>query len=132
MEFSNFFFCLFVLLDPQINYLVLFFNSDDSNLTLKLMLHHDELKNVNHVVLRGALVEVSGIQILFHWIGLKSWSRNMCNTTLYPPLPLPTQPTYIRHKKANQDRVKWHRVSKKREPSNLKQLAQRDVFFILI
>ena len=37
-----------------------------SALTLKLVLHHDELKNVNHVVLRGALVEVSGIQILFH------------------------------------------------------------------
>ena len=37
-----------------------------SALTLKLVLQHDELKNVNHVVLRGALVEVSGIQILFH------------------------------------------------------------------
>ena len=36
------------------------------SLTLKLVLHLDELKNVNHVVLRGALVEVSGIQILFH------------------------------------------------------------------
>ena len=42
-----------------------------SNLTLKLVLHHDELKNVNHIVLFGALVDVSGIQILFHWIGLK-------------------------------------------------------------
>ena len=26
-----------------------------SNLTLKLVLHHDELKNVNHVVLRAPL-----------------------------------------------------------------------------
>ena len=41
------------------------------NLTLKLVLHHEDLKNVNHVVLRGALVEVSGFQILFHCIGLK-------------------------------------------------------------
>ena len=54
-----------------------------SKLTLKLGLHHNELKNVSHVVLRGALVEVSGIKILFHWIGPKSWSRNMWNTTLY-------------------------------------------------
>ena len=33
------------------------------NLTLKLVLHQDELKKVNHVVLRGALVEVSGIPL---------------------------------------------------------------------
>ena len=26
-----------------------------SNLTLKLVLHHDELKNMNHAVLRGGL-----------------------------------------------------------------------------
>ena len=37
-----------------------------SNLTLKLLLHHDELKNVNHVVARGALVEVSN-PITMHW-----------------------------------------------------------------
>ena len=42
-----------------------------SNLPLKLAMQNDKLKNVNHVVLRGALVEVSGTQILFHWIGLK-------------------------------------------------------------
>ena len=50
-----------------------------SNLTLKLVLHHDELKNVNHVVL-GALVEVSGIQILFHWTGLKKLVQKACVT----------------------------------------------------
>ena len=44
-----------------------------SNLTFKLVMQHDELKNVNHVVLHGALVEVSGTQILFHWIGLKKF-----------------------------------------------------------
>ena len=31
----------------------------------------DELENVNHGVLCDALVEVSGTQILFCWIGLK-------------------------------------------------------------
>ena len=46
-----------------------------SNLTLKLVLHHDELKNVNHVVLCGALVEVSRIQILFHWTRLKKLAQ---------------------------------------------------------
>ena len=30
-----------------------------SNLTLNLVMHHDELKNVNNVVLRGVLVEDS-------------------------------------------------------------------------
>ena len=53
-----------------------------SNLTLKLVMHHNELKNVNYVVLRGALVEVSN-HILLDWIGSKSWSRNMLSTTLY-------------------------------------------------
>ena len=42
-----------------------------SNLTFKLVLHHDELKNVNYAVLCVAIVEVSGIQILFHWTGIK-------------------------------------------------------------
>ena len=42
-----------------------------SNLTLKLVMRHDELKNVNHGVLLGALAEVSGTNILFLWIGLK-------------------------------------------------------------
>ena len=37
-----------------------------SNLTVKLVMQHDELKNANHVVLRGALVEVLGTQNLFY------------------------------------------------------------------
>ena len=52
-------------------YFLILMTGSASNLTLMLVLHHDEHKNVNHVVIRGALVEVSGIQILFHWIGLK-------------------------------------------------------------
>ena len=36
-----------------------------SALTLKLVLHHDELKNVNHVVLRGALVEQTSPTLVF-------------------------------------------------------------------
>ena len=40
-------------------------------------MHHYDLKN--HVILRGALVEVSGTHILFQWIGLKK----LYNTTLY-------------------------------------------------
>ena len=40
-------------------------------LALKLVICHGELENVNHGVLRDALVEVSGAQILLHWIGLK-------------------------------------------------------------
>ena len=43
-------------------------------LILKLEIRHDELEYVNHGVLRDTLVEVSGTQILFQWIGLKkSW-----------------------------------------------------------
>ena len=41
------------------------------NVALKLVVLHVELKSVKHGVLRDALVEVSGTQILFHWIGLK-------------------------------------------------------------
>ena len=41
------------------------------NLASKLVIRHDELENTNHEVLRDALVEVSGTQILFHWIGFK-------------------------------------------------------------
>ena len=86
-----------------------------SNLTLKLVLHHDELKNVNHVVL-GALVEVSGIQILFHWTGLKKLVQKACVTKPEKPKIVhyllryqgrgEVAPAYIRQKKANQDRVK--------------------------
>ena len=43
-------------------YFLILMTVSASNLTLKLVLHHDELKNVNHVF----LVEVSEIQILFH------------------------------------------------------------------
>ena len=53
-------------------YFLIMMTGSALNLTLKLVLHHDELKNVNHAFLRGALLEVSGIQILFHWIGLKN------------------------------------------------------------
>ena len=41
------------------------------NLTLKLVVLHVELENMKHEVLRDALVEALGTQILFHWIGLK-------------------------------------------------------------
>ena len=54
-------------------YFLILMTGSASNLTLKLVLHHDELKNVNHLVLLGTLVEVSGIQILFHWTRLKKW-----------------------------------------------------------
>ena len=40
-------------------------------LALKLVVLYVELQNVKHGVLRDALVEVSGTQKLFHWIGLK-------------------------------------------------------------
>ena len=40
-------------------------------MALKFVIRHNEVENVNHGVLRDALVEVSGTQILFHWIGLK-------------------------------------------------------------
>ena len=43
-------------------YFLILITGSDSNLTL--VLQHNELKNVNYVVLRGALVEVSVIQIL--------------------------------------------------------------------
>ena len=59
-----------------------------SNLTLKLLLHHDELKNVNHVVARGALVEVSGIQIILQCIGLKkSVQKHNFVYALSPEIP---------------------------------------------
>ena len=41
------------------------------NLALKSVIRHDKLDNMKHGVLRDTLVEVSGIQILFRWIGLK-------------------------------------------------------------
>ena len=40
-------------------------------LALKSVVRHDELENVKRGILRDAIVEVSGTQILFHWIGLK-------------------------------------------------------------
>ena len=50
---------------------------------LKLAIRHDELENVNRVLL-DALVEVSGTQILFHWIGLKKLpSIHMRNMALF-------------------------------------------------
>ena len=73
-EFSNFSFAnLFYLIIRLIIYFyfLILMTGRASNLTLKLVLHHDELKNVNHVVIRSTLAEVSGIQLLFHWIGLK-------------------------------------------------------------
>ena len=53
------------------------------NLALKLVVLHVELENVKHGVLRDALVEVSETQILFHWIGLKSWTINLWISTLF-------------------------------------------------
>ena len=41
------------------------------NLALQLVVLRVELESVKHGVLRDALVEVSGTQNLFHWIGLK-------------------------------------------------------------
>ena len=63
----------------------------------KLVLHHYELKNVNYVVLRGALVEVSGIQISLYWIGLKKLVQkhvqNNLVCALSPELPeIPLRP----------------------------------------
>ena len=72
-----------VLLDPSLHILFLMTGSA-LTLALKLMMRHDELKNVKHGVLRGALVEVWGTQILFHSIRLKKKVFiNMCNTNLY-------------------------------------------------
>ena len=67
-------FCKSFLLDPQINtlfYFLILMTGSSSNFELKMMMCHDKLKNVNHGVLRDALVEVSGTPILFNWIGLK-------------------------------------------------------------
>ena len=121
-------------------YFLILMTGSASNLTLNLVLHHDKLKNLNRVVLRGALVEVSGIQMLFHWIGLKSWSRNMYNTTLYVHYLLryqgggaestPAPPTYIRQQKANQDRVKWHGDHK--SPDEVTCLFLNQVFTLYI
>ena len=49
------------------------------NLALKLVVRHYEFENVKHGVLREALVEVSGTQILFHWIGLKKLASKYVN-----------------------------------------------------
>ena len=74
MEFQTFPFALFFLIDPQINnlfYFLILITGSASNLIFRLVLRHAELKNVNHGVHRGALVEVSGTQTIYHWIGLK-------------------------------------------------------------
>ena len=47
------FYCLFLM------------NGSALNLALKSLVRHDELRNIHHGVLRDALVEVSGTQILF-------------------------------------------------------------------
>ena len=47
------------------------------NLALKLVVLHGEFESVKDGFLRDALVEVSGTQILFHWIGLKKLSYKM-------------------------------------------------------
>ena len=50
-----------------------------SDLALKFVMLHVELENVKHGVLRGALVEVSETQILFHWVGLKNLAYKHVN-----------------------------------------------------
>ena len=55
------------------------------------MVHHDELDNVKHGVLRDTLVEVVGTQILFYWIRLKKLADKHVNynlvCSLYPEIP---------------------------------------------
>ena len=47
------------------------------NFSLKLVVRQYKLENVNHGVLRDALVEVSETQTLYHYIGLKSCLTNV-------------------------------------------------------
>ena len=85
-----------------------------------MVIRHDELENVNQGVLRDALLET---QILFHWIGLKKLAYNIVHYHLryqrgwgrWNPPPLPT---YIRRKKAYQDKVKRFKTATKRMHNN--------------
>ena len=56
-------------------------------LALKLVVRHDELENVNHGVLRDALVVVVGIQILLHNIKLRHYLWRYQGVE-HPPPPL--------------------------------------------
>ena len=81
-----------------------------SNLNLKFVLHHDDLKNVNHVVLwrpfRGLLRDSNPIPLdRAQKVGPESCVTQPCICALSPEIP-EIPPTYIRQKKANQDRVK--------------------------
>ena len=58
---------LFPKLDIYFYFLILMTGSA-SNMTLKLVVLHDELESVKHGVLRDALVEVSGTQVHFRSI----------------------------------------------------------------
>ena len=77
MKFWNFFLflnCFRLLVDPQNNNMPLFLYFwclEALNFTLKLVIRHDELENMNHGVLCDTHVKISGTQIIFHWIGLK-------------------------------------------------------------
>ena len=72
---------------------------------------HDKLKNVNHGVLLDVLVEVSGTQFLFHWIGCKNLAYIWRYTSLYMHYLLRYQggvkapPPYIKPEQPNKDRV---------------------------
>ena len=69
-----------------------------SNLTIKLVMQHDELKHVNHVVIRGALLEVVGSQIQFQWFWLKKFVHLPLNDGgwgIMPP-PLTLKPLYFK------------------------------------
>ena len=72
-----------------------------SNLTFNLVLHHDKLKTMNQVLLRGALVEVSRIQIL-----LLDWAQKVGPDTCVtqPCMCIISWDTRVpNQKKANQD-----------------------------
>ena len=60
-----------------------------SNLTIKLVMQHDELKHVNHVVIRGALLEVVGSQIQFQWFWLKKFVHLPLNDRGWGIMPPP-------------------------------------------
>ena len=61
------------------------------NLAFKLVVRHDELKNVNYGVLHDDLVEVPGTRICFHKIGLKNLAykhvKNSLVSALSPEIP---------------------------------------------
>ena len=60
-------------------------------MALKSVVRHDVLENVKQGVLRDTLVEVSGTEILFHWIGLKKLAYKHViynlDCALYPEIP---------------------------------------------